>query len=99
MEYLALLFLFDIKLVLRPREEINHFTDIPKLLSVSEDMIIIFSRLPNFNEMSKVMYLSLPLIPMCFLNLQQPQCFIFTSVNSPSVNVSSQNVFWVDQLW
>ena len=29
--------------------------------------------------------------------LQQPQFFMFTGVNSPSVNFSSQNVFEVDQ--
>ena len=42
------------------------------------NMIFILYRLSKFDEMSKVKYLSLPLISMCFLTLQQPQFFMFT---------------------
>ena len=69
-----------------------------------EDVILILSRMPNFNEMSKGVYLSLSLILLYLLTLQRPKYFMFKDVNSPSVkvsspvNFSSQNVFRVYQL-
>ena len=50
---------------LRPIDIINHFTDLTKLSFVSEDLARIFYRQPNFNNMSKVAYLSLPFIYIC----------------------------------
>ena len=55
MAYLEFLFLFDLILVLRPREVINPFPDLPKSSFGYGDVIFIFSRLPNFNDISKVM--------------------------------------------
>ena len=103
MAYLAFLYFFGLDLDLIPREVINPFTNISKSSFGPADVILIFSRLPNFKDMYKVTYLSLPLISMGFLTVRQPQFFIFTAVNSPSVkisspvNFSSQNIFWVDQ--
>ena len=57
MAYLAFFYFFGLALALRPIELINPFPDIPKLSFVSEDIILILSRLTNFNEMSKVTYL------------------------------------------
>ena len=88
---------FCLTLALRPREVINPFPDLPKLSFDSEDFIFILYRLSNFNKMSRVIYLSLPFIYMCFLTLQQPQSFIFTSVNSPTVKFPSHNVFRVEK--
>ena len=56
MAYLDFMCFYDLKLVLIPREVINHFPDPPKLSFGSEDVILILSRLTNFKEVSKVMY-------------------------------------------
>ena len=103
MAYLAFFHFFGLALALRPIEIINPFPDLPKLSFGSKDVILVFSILPNFNEMSKVTYLSPPLVSLCFLTFQPPQFFMFTADNSPSVNFyspvdfSSQNVFRVEQ--
>ena len=57
MAYLEFLYLFGLDLALRSREVINHFHDIPKLSFGSKYVILIFSKLKNFNKMSKAMYL------------------------------------------
>ena len=59
----------------------------------------ILFRLSNFDEMSKLTYLSLPLISLCLLILRRPQFFMFTAENNVSspVKFSSQNLFQVDQ--
>ena len=88
MAHLAFLYFFGLALDLRPREVINPFTNIPKLSFGSEDVILILSRLPNFNYMPKVTYLSLPLINIYFLILRRPQIFMFTAENSPSMSFS-----------
>ena len=66
----CLLYLSGLTLDLRPRDLTNPFPDPPKLSFYSEDVIFILSRLSNFNEMSKVTYLSLLLISLCFLTLR-----------------------------
>ena len=95
MAYLAFLYFCGLALSLKTREVINPFPDISNFLFDYEDVIFILSRLSNFNYMSKVTYLSLPLISLCFLTLRRPQFFMFTSENklSLSVNYSYQNVF------
>ena len=99
MVYLAFLYFSGPALALTSREVINPFPDLPKLSFGSEYVILVLYRLPHFNNISKVTYLSLPLISLCFLTFQRPQFFIFTSDNSPSVkfsspvNFPSQNVF------
>ena len=55
---------------LKPREVINPFPNLSYFPFEYEDVIFILSRLSNFNEMSKVTYLSLPLISFCFLTLR-----------------------------
>ena len=87
--YLAFLNFFGFDWALIPREEINTSLDLPKLSFDSQDVIFILSILPNFNEMFEVMYLWLSLIYLCFLTLRRPQFFMFTTENSPNVNVSS----------
>ena len=62
MAYLAFLYAFSPVLALRPRKAIKLFPDIPKYILGAEDVIIILSKLTKFNDMSEVMYLSLPLI-------------------------------------
>ena len=98
MAYLAFLYLCDLALVLKHREVINPFPDLPNYTFDSEDVIFILSRLSSFNEMSKVTYLSLPHIYFCFLTLRRQQCFIYSARNNISlpVNLSSQNVFQVE---
>ena len=54
MVYLAFLYPFGHILTLRSIEVINPFLDLPNLSFVFEDVILILSRLPNFNEMSKI---------------------------------------------
>ena len=49
MEYLAFLYFFGVALALIPREFISPFPDLKKLSFVSEDVILILSRLLNFN--------------------------------------------------
>ena len=95
MEYLAFLYLFGLTLALRPREVINPFPDLPNHYFDSEDVILILSRLSILNDMSKVTYLSLPLISLCFLTFRQPQLFMFTSEDNfySPVNFSSHNLF------
>ena len=99
MAYLAFFYLCDLALVLKPREVINPYPDLSNFPLDSEDVIFILSRLTNFDEMSKVAYLSLPLISLCFLTLRRPQFFMFTVINKLSVpvNFSSQNVFRLEQ--
>ena len=53
----CIFYFFGLDLALRPREVINPFPGILKLSFVSEDVIMILSILPNFNDMSKVTYL------------------------------------------
>ena len=60
MAYLAFFYFCDLALVLKPREVINPFTDLSNFTFDSEDVIFILSRLSNFNEMSKMTYLSQP---------------------------------------
>ena len=94
MEYLAFLYFCDPALVLKTREVINPFPDIPNFPFDSEDVILILSRLSNFDEMSKVTYLSLPLIylfffkltylslpliSLCFLTVWRPKSFMSTA--------------------
>ena len=50
------IFFFELTMVLILREVINPFTDPPQKSFGSEYVILIFSRLPNFNDMSKVIY-------------------------------------------
>ena len=99
MLYLAFLYFFDLMLVLRPRELIDPFPDITKLSFGSEDVILILSILPKFNEMYKILYLSPSLIYLCFLTLRQLNFFTLTGVNSPSVKFTSQDIFQVEQPW
>ena len=96
MAYLSFLYFCDLALVLKPRELINPFNDFSNFPFDSKDVILILSRLSNFDEMSKVTYLSLPriylcffkvtylsphLIYLCFLTLQRPQFFMLTARN------------------
>ena len=76
-----LFYLFDLAFFYRTIEVINHFPDLTKQYFGSEDVILILSRLPNFNKMSKFMYFSLSLISLCFLTLWQPQFFMFTGLS------------------
>ena len=101
MVYLAFLYFCDIDLVLKPREVINPFPYISNPPFDSEGVILILARLSNFDEITKVTYLSLPLISLCFLTLWRPQIFMFTARNKfyLPVNFFSQNVFRVDQPW
>ena len=69
MAYLAFLYFYSLTLALKPREVINPFPDLSYFPFDSEDLIFILSRLSNFDEMSKVTYLSLPLISLCYLTL------------------------------
>ena len=64
------LYFCDFALVLKFRELINPFPDLYSFSFDSEDVIFIFYRLSNFDGMSKVTYLSLPLISLCFLTLR-----------------------------
>ena len=73
MAYLSLFYLCGLTLDLRPREVINPFPDLSNFTFDSEDAILILSSLSNFNDMSKVTYLSPPLISFCFLTLRRPQ--------------------------
>ena len=100
--------LFYISLVLFGLEtqRVNQTLSISSQINFdSEYVILILSILSNFDDMSKVAYLSLTLISLCFLTLRQPQFFMFTAENSPSVNFYSpvnfsyQNVFRVEQPW
>ena len=93
--------LCSLTLAVRPREVTNHFPDLPKLSFDCEDVILIFSRLSNFNDMSKVTQFSQPLISLYFLTLRLPQFFIFTAENNfySPVKFSSQNAFRVEKLW
>ena len=61
----------------------------------------ILSRLSNFDEMSKVTYLSLPLISLCYLTFRRSQLFMFTARKcfSLPVNFSSQKVFQLEEPW
>ena len=59
-------------LVLKTREVTNPFPDFSNFPFKSEDVVFILSILSNFDEMSKVTLLSLPLISLCFLTLQRP---------------------------
>ena len=97
MAYLASLYLFGYALALIPREVINCSPVIPNLI-YSEDVIIILSRLSNFNEMLKVKCLSLPLISLYFLTLQQTQILIVTALNSPILSFYPHKIFRVEQL-
>ena len=99
MSYLAFLYFCDLALVLKPREVINPFPDLSNFPFDYEDVIFILSRLSNFYEISKVKYLSLPLISFCFLTLRLPQIFMFTARKCfyLPVNFSSQNVSRVEQ--
>ena len=91
MEYLAFLYFCGLNLALKPREVINPFPDHSNSPFDSEDVIFILSILSNFNEMSKLIYLSLPLISLCFLTVLRPQFFMFTARggNSLPVNFST----------
>ena len=95
----CLFYFCNLVLVLKPREVINPFPDIFNYTFESEDMIFILSRLSNFDEMSKVTFLSLPLISLCFIALRRPQIFMFTARNQIylPVNFSSHNVFPAEQ--
>ena len=57
MVYFAFLYLYDLTLILKPREVINPFPDLSNVPFDSEDVILILSWLSNFNEMYKVTYL------------------------------------------
>ena len=96
---LASLYLRGLTFVSKPRELINSFPDLSNFYSDSKYVVFILSRLSNFNDVSKVTYLSLPLISLCFLTLRRPQFFMFTAENNSSsrVDFSSQNVFRVEQ--
>ena len=65
----------------------------PNLIFDSEDVILIFYRLSNFNKMSKATYLSLTLVSLIFLKLRDHKCFMFIAEKSPSVNFSSPVIF------
>ena len=97
MAYLDFIYLFGLALALRPREVINPFPYRTKLSFGYEDVIFILSKFPNFNKIYKVMYLSLPLISLCFLTKQKPHFFMFTSENSPTVNFYYQIIFGVEK--
>ena len=101
MAYLALLYFFDLALVLRARAFTNPFPDLPNFHFDSEDVVSILFRLSNFSEIFKVTHLSLPLISLGFLTFWQPQSFMFTNWNKSClpVNFSSQNVFRVEKPW
>ena len=60
---------------MRSREVTKPFPDITKLSFGFEYVIIFLSRLPNFNKMSKVIYLTLTLISICLITLWRPQFF------------------------
>ena len=81
MAYLALMYFCGLTLDLKPREVINPFPDLYFFLN-SKYVIFIFSGLSIFNEMSKVTYLILPLIYLCFLTLRRPHFFMFTVRNN-----------------
>ena len=89
----------NLTLVLKSRAVTNPFPDLSNVPFDSEDVVFILFRLSNFDDMSKVTDLSLPLISLCFLTLRRPQFFMFTDRNKSSlpVNFSSQNVFRVEQ--
>ena len=70
MAYLAFLYFGDLTLVLKSRAVTNPFPDISNFPFDYEDMVFILYRLSNYDEMSKVTYLSLPLISFCFLTLR-----------------------------
>ena len=88
MEYISFLCFFGPVLALITREVINPYSDLPNLTFDSENVILILSRLSDFNKIPKVTYLSLTFIYLCFLKLLQQQFFMFTAENSPSVNFS-----------
>ena len=112
MAYLAFLYFFDLALVLRAGAVTNHFPDPSIFTFDSEDVVSILSRLSNFSENFKISYIfsyafkvtrsSLSLISLCFLKLRLPQFLVFTGSNKSCflpVNISSQNVFRVEQPW
>ena len=84
----CLLYFCNLVLVLKYREVINPFPDLSNFPFDSKDVIFILSRMSNFDQMSKVTYLSLPLISMCFVILQRPQFFMFTARNKFSLPVN-----------
>ena len=95
----CLFYFCGLTLALKPREVINPFPDLSNFTFESEDVMFILSRLSNFDDMSKVTYLPLPLIYLCFLTLWRPKVFMFTARKKISlpVNFPSQNVFWLEQ--
>ena len=104
----CLFIFFDLALVLRVRAVTNPFPDPSIFIFDSEDVVSILSRLSNFSEIFKILFLfkvkrsSLSLIYLCFLTLRWPQFLMFTDTNKSwflPVNFSSQNVFRVEQPW
>ena len=71
-------FLRNLTLVLKSRAVTNPFPDLSNFPFDSEDVVSILFRLSNFDDISKVAILSLPLISLCFLTLRRPKCFMFT---------------------
>ena len=86
MEYRS--FLCELTMLLRLRQVINPFPDLPKQSFGSEDVIFMLSR-----QISKVMYFSPFLVSMCVLKLQQTQVSMFKGLKSPCLNSLSQNFF------
>ena len=74
-----LLYFCGLSFPLKPREVINPFPDIYNSTIASEDVIFIFFKLTNSNDISNVTYSSLPLISLCFLTLIQPHLFMFAA--------------------
>ena len=63
----CLFYFCDLALVLKPREVIDPFPDISNFPFEYEEVIFSLSRLSNFDDISKVTYMSLPLVYFCFL--------------------------------
>ena len=91
MAYLAFLYFCGLTLDLKPREVINPIPDISNFPFDYEDVIFILSRMSNFEDMSKVIYLSLTLIHLCFLTLRRKPFFMFTAENNFSSPVNMKN--------
>ena len=87
--YLACLYFCDLDLVLKPIEAIKPFPDLSNFPFDSEDVIFNFSRLSNFDEMSNVTYLSLPLISLCFFQgdvlVITPDLIVFSNISTTTI--------------
>ena len=108
MAYLAVLYFVNLALIFRARAVTNHFPDPSIFIFDSEDVVSILSRFSNSSYIFKILFMfklihsSLSLNYLCFLTLRWPQFLMFTDSNKSCflpVNVSSQNVFRVEQPW